>query len=231
MRFLVLVFWILGMAGAVSADPRTISVTGEGVVAAVPDMAVLTLEVSEEAARASEALDSVAARAQAVFKRLKAFDIADRDMQTSAVSLSPLWTRERDTDQPPRIRGYRVSTRVTVRLRDLSQLQEIFDQVVADGANGFGGLQFALQSPAPLRDQARQKAVADARARAELYAEAAGVALGPVLSLSEAGAVSPRPMMMARAEMAADSAMPVAAGEMDIRASVSMVFAIADAAE
>ncbi len=89
MRFLVLVFWVLGMAGAVSADPRTISVTGEGVVAAVPDMAVLTLEVSEEAARASEALDSVAARAEAVFKRLKAFDIADRDMQTSAVSLSP----------------------------------------------------------------------------------------------------------------------------------------------
>ncbi len=228
MRLMVLVFWVLGVAGAVSAEPRTISVTGEGMVAAVPDMAVLTLEVSEEARTAAEALDTVAERAQAVFARLRAFDIAERDMQTSGLSLNPLWSRERAPNEAPEIRGYRAETRVTVRLRDLGLLRDMFDKVVADGANGFGGLQFALQDPAPLREAARRAAVADAEARAALYAEAAGVTLGQLLSLSELGAPSPRPMMMARAEMAADGGMPVAAGEMETRASVSMVFAIED---
>ncbi|MDV4145345.1 MULTISPECIES: SIMPL domain-containing protein [Shimia] len=226
MRLLVMVFWVLGLTSAAQADPRTISVTGEGVVTAVPDMAVLTLEVSEEAATATEALDTVAKRAQAVFERLEAFEIASRDMQTSALSLNPLWSRDRAPNEAPEIRGYRAETRVTVRLRDLGMMRGIFDKVVADGANGFGGLQFAVQDTAPLHEAARRAAVADAKARAALYAEAAGVTLGPVLSLSETGAATPRPMMMARAEMVSDGGMPVAAGEMETRALVSMVFAI-----
>lgn len=228
MRLMVLVFWVLGLAGAVNAEPRMITVTGEGIVAAVPDMAVLTLEVSEEAEEAAVALDTVAARARTVFARLEEMKIAARDMQTSTVSLNPLWTRQRDADTPPKIRGYRAATRVTIRLRDLALLREIFGAVVADGANGFGGLQFTVQDPAPLRNEARKAAVVDAKAKAMLYAEAAGVELGPVLSLSESGARAPQPMLMARAEMASDMGMPVAAGEMEFSASVTMVFAIED---
>lgn len=231
MRFIILVLWVVGFAGAASAESRTISVAGEGVVAAVPDMAILTLEVSEEAVKASDALESVAGRARAVFARLEAFKIAERDMQTSTMSLNPLWSREREVDQSPKIRGYRVSTRVTIRVRDLDLLRDIFDQVVADGANGFGGLQFTVQDMAPLREAARRAAVADARARAGVYADAAGVSLGSVMSLSETRMPMPRPALMARAEMAADGGMPVAAGEVDIRASVSMVFEIEDAGE
>ncbi|MBR9841615.1 MAG: SIMPL domain-containing protein [Rhodobacteraceae bacterium] len=228
MRLMVLVFWVLGLAGAVNAEPRMITVTGEGIVAAVPDMAVLTLEVSEEAEEAAVALDTVAARARAVFARLEEMKIAARDMQTSTVSLNPLWTRQYNADTPPKIRGYRAATRVTIRLRDLALLREIFGAVVADGANGFGGLQFTVQDPAPLRNEARKAAVVDAKAKAALYAEAAGVELGPVLSLSEAGTGAPQPMLMARAEMASDMGMPVAAGEMEFSASVTMVFAIED---
>ena len=231
MRLMVLVFWVLGVAGVASAAPRSITVTGEGVVTAVPDMAVLTLEVSDEAAEAAEALDTVAARARAVFARLGAMEIAARDMQTSALGLTPLWSRPREADQPPEIRGYRASTRVTIRLRDLDLLPEIFGAVVADGANGFGGLQFTVAQPRPLHDEARRAAVADARARADLYAAAAGVQLGPVLSLSESGGQRPQPVMMARAEMAASGAMPVAAGELEFAASVTMVFAIGEGSD
>ena len=228
MRLMVLVFWVLGLAGAAIAEPRSITVTGEGVVYTVPDMAVLTLEVSEEAKEAGVALESVTARAQTVFARLEAMEIAARDMQTGTVSLNPLWSRPRDNDSPPQIRGYRAATQVTIRLRDLGLLKTVFGAVVEDGANGFGGLRFAVQEPAPLRDAARKAAVADAKARAALYAEAAGVSLGPVVRISESGAGVPQPMMMARAEMVADAGMPVAAGEMEFRASVTMVFAIGE---
>lgn len=228
MRLMVLVFWVLGLAGAAIAEPRSITVTGEGVVYTVPDMAVLTLEVSEEAKEAGVALESVTARAQTVFARLEAMEIAARDMQTGTVSLNPLWSRPRDNDSPPQIRGYRAATQVTIRLRDLGLLKTVFGAVVEDGANGFGGLRFAVQEPAPLRDAARKAAVADAKARAALYAEAAGVSLGPVVRISESGAGVPQPMMMARAEMVADAGMPVAAGEMEFSASVTMVFAIGE---
>jgi hypothetical protein len=223
---MVLVFWVLGLAGAAIAEPRSITVAGEGVVYTVPDMAVLTLEISEEAKEAGVALESVTARAQTVFARLEAMEIAARDMQTGTVSLNPLWSRPRDNDSPPQIRGYRAATQVTIRLRDLGLLKTVFGAVVEDGANGFGGLRFAVQEPAPLRDAARKAAVADAKARAALYAEAAGVSLGPVVRISESGAGVPQPMMMARAEMVADAGMPVAAGEMEFSASVTMVFAI-----
>lgn len=228
MRLMVLVFWVLGLAGAAIAEPRSITVTGEGVVYTVPDMAVLTLEVSEEAKEAGVALESVTARAQTVFARLEAMEIAARDMQTGTVSLNPLWSRPRDNDSPPQIRGYRAATQVTIRLRDLGLLKTVFGAVVEDGANGFGGLRFAVQEPAPLRDAARKAAVADAKARAALYAEAAGVSLGPVVRISESSAGVPQPMMMARAEMVADAGMPVAAGEMEFSASVTMVFAIGE---
>lgn len=228
MRLMVLVFWVLGLAGAAIAEPRSITVTGEGVVYTVPDMAVLTLEVSEEAKEAGVALESVTARAQTVFARLEAMQIAARDMQTGTVSLNPLWSRPRDNDSPPQIRGYRAATQVTIRLRDLGLLKTVFGAVVEDGANGFGGLRFAVQEPAPLRDAARKAAVADAKARAALYAEAAGVSLGPVVRITESSAGVPQPMMMARAEMVADAGMPVAAGEMEFSASVTMVFAIGE---
>lgn len=228
MRLMVLVFWVLGLAGAAIAEPRSITVTGEGVVYTVPDMAVLTLEVSEEAKEAGVALESVTARAQAVFARLEAMQIAARDMQTGTVSLNPLWSRPRDNDSAPQIRGYRAATQVTIRLRDLGLLKTVFGAVVEDGANGFGGLRFAVQEPAPLRDAARKVAVADAKARAALYAEAAGVSLGPVVRISESSAGVPQPMMMARAEMVADAGIPVAAGEMEFSASVTMVFAIGE---
>ena len=99
----------------------------------------------------------------------------------------------------------------------------MLDQQVAQGANSVYGIRFGLIDPAPLLDEARKRAMADARRKAELYAAAAGLKVGRVVSVQEAGAASPRPEMAARAMM---SAVPVAAGEQEIQASVSVTYAL-----
>lgn len=111
-------------------------------------------------------------------------------------------------------------------MRDLSALGSVLDAVIADGANSFQGLNFGLQDPEPTLDEARRRAVADGLRKAALYAAAAGVRLGPLTSLSEAGSNQPRPEMMQAARMSSD-AVPVAPGEVTVSASVTMVFAIA----
>ncbi len=114
-----------------------------------------------------------------------------------------------------------------VRVRDLAALGGILDTVIADGANDFNGLRFGLQDPAPLMDEARRRAVDDAMARAALLAGAAGVTLGPVLSIDDQGGSRPMPMAEMAMRMSAGAA-PVAAGELTLTANVAMVFAIAE---
>ena len=114
-----------------------------------------------------------------------------------------------------------------VRIRDFTLLGGILDQVITDGANDLNGLQFGIQEPDPLVDAARQAAVADGIAKAQLLAGAAGVTLGPVQSISEQGG-RPQPMMMEMAAARSSADVPVAAGEVSLRAQVSMVFAISE---
>lgn len=221
---------VVGLAfPAFAEDLRRISVTGEGVVEAVPDMAVVTLGVEHTAKTARAAMDQTNAATAAVLERLEAAGIAARDMQTSDLSLSPVWHNRTSSGTPsePRITGFTARNRLTVRVRALDSLGETLDLLVDDGANRFDGLRFAVQEPRPFQDEARRRAVADALAKAQLYAEAAGVALGPVQTIGEAGGFEPRPMQMEMA-MARDAAVPVAPGEVSLRARVSMVFAIAD---
>ena len=213
---------------AAAALPRTIVVTGEGRAEAVPDMATVTLGMTAEAPTAAEALR---ATSEAITKALAVLDAAGieaRDRQTTGLSLSPVWDYGRDGSRPPRITGYRASNGLAVRVRDLSGLGALLDAVVADGANQLAGLTFSLSDPVPAMDAARRNAVADARRKAELYAEAAGVGLGPLIRLSEAGTVTPRPMSMRSEMVLADAApVPIAEGEVALRATVELVFEIA----
>jgi len=219
---------IVGATAAVAEDTaRRITVTGEGVARAAPDMAVMTLGVRHQAATAGEALAATNAGAAAVLARLSEAGIAARDMQTSGLSLSPIWDRANDRNAPPQVVGFEASNTVTIRARDLSALGGLLDAVVTDGANEFRGLQFTLQDPGPLQASARKLAVADAMARAALYAEAAGLRLGPVMAIREPSA-QPAPMPMMRAEMAMADAggVPIAQGELELRAEVVMEFKI-----
>jgi uncharacterized protein YggE len=116
---------------------------------------------------------------------------------------------------------------VTIRARDLDRLGALLDAVVTTGANQLNSLTFGLSDPQPATDEARKRAVADARARAALYAEAAGVALGPILSITEGGGYQP-PQPMYRRELAMDAGVPVAGGEVSVSASVTITYAIGE---
>lgn len=226
MRFVWIIMALWTVIGPVSAEQGQITVMGHGTVDAVPDMAVITLGVSHQKDTARDAVAEVAVTSGAILAALGDIGVAPRDMQTSGLSLTQVWDH-RTTGQPPRVTGYEASNQVTVRIRDLAVLGEILGHVTAEGANRFQGLQFTLQDPKPVLQEARRRAVADGADRAQLYADAAGVALGPLLAIQETGPSMPRPMPMMRESLAADMAMPVAEGELALSATVTMIYAIA----
>ena len=228
LRILTVLF-VLGSAPLAAEERlRTISVSGEGVVTATPDMAELTIGVSRDAPRPDVALDGVAEGVAEVFAVLDAAGIEPRDRRTSGLSLEPRWERY-SGNQAPRIVGYVASNRITVRVRDLEVLGGLIVDTVGEGANTMGGLQFVLSDPAPLEAEARRLAVLEAKGKAELYAETAGVALGDLLTINDGGAFVPRPApVMAEMAMRSSDAMPVAEGELEVRANISMVYEIGE---
>lgn len=228
MRFLLAAaFTVLALAAPAQEAPRAITVSGEGEVSAVPDMAIVTVGAQSEADTAAEALSATSAAVAAALEVLEAAGVEGRDIQTSGISLSPRMVWPSDGNGAPRIEGYVASNQLTVRVRDLAGLGAVLDAVVSSGANTLGGVAFTLSDPAAARDDARRAAVADARARAALYAEAAEVPLGAVREIAEEGFSQPMPRMMAEAAMA-DAAPPVAPGEVTISARVRMVFDIGE---
>lgn len=229
-RFLAAVLFCSLLSGTAWAEPpeRRITVAGEGRVEAAPDMATITLGVTHEAKEARAAMRATSEAVARVLERLAAMGIAPRDLQTRQLSLNPVWSDSSVSgNNRRRITGFVASNMVMVRVRDLAALGGILDTVIEDGANDFNGLRFGLQDPAPLMDEARRRAVADAMDRAKLLAGAAGVALGPVLSIDEHGGGTVAPMAEMAMRMSAGAA-PVAAGELTLTATVSMVFAIAE---
>ncbi len=203
---------------------RSISVQGEGVVSARPDMAVIQAGVSGQAATAKSALSQHNLILTRLLAALKTFGIADRDVQSQQVNLHPVYSRRPQNDEVRTPKAFRANGRVRVRLRQVDRLGDLLDNMTAAGANDLSGLHFAFADPAALHDQARRRAMADARRRALLYAGVAGVELGEVLRIRESGGGGPGPRF--RALEAVSAASPTAPGESQIRATVSVVYAI-----
>lgn len=204
-------------------ETATVTVTGEGSVEGAPDMAALSLGVTTDGPTAAEAMAANSASLTAVLERLKSAGIADRDVQTANLSLTPNWTGY-ENGGTPRISSYTASNQVTVRIRDLPKLGTVLDAAIADGANTLNGISFGLSDPAPALNAARGEAVADARARAELLVQAAGASLGRIVSISESGGYAqPAPMFRAAAEALP---VPVQGGEVATTASVTIVYEI-----
>ncbi len=219
---------VLALPAAAETVPATIAVTGEGKVDMAPDMAMLSLGVMTQADTAAAALKANSDGLSGALDRLKAAGIEDRDIQTSGLSLQPNIDYS-SSGREPQVRGYTASNMLTVRLRDLSVLGQTLDAVVIEGANTLNGLSFGLQDPDEATDEARRRAVADAAHKAALYAEAASVTLGRIVTISEQGNYGgPQPMMMAEARFAKDAgSVPVASGEISIGATISVVYEIA----
>ena len=206
---------------ALADTAGTITVTGSATINVVPDMATVSLGVTSTGETAGAAMSANNEAVSAVIARLIAAKVADRDMQTSNLSVNPNWVMNAaGTGQE--VKGYVASNQLTVQIRALETTGVILDAAITDGANTLNGLTFGLQDQRPVEDEARKAAVADALARARLFAQAAGEKLGPIVSINESGGyVPPLPMT---SKMAGDSAVPVAAGEVGISAAVTIVW-------
>ncbi len=207
------------------SETGEIVVTGQGLVAVEPDMAVLSLGVTRESLRARDAMSDTSRAVAKVLSTLETVGIAPRDIQTSSVSLSPRWDRS-DRNATPRVVGYVASNTLSIRIRDLDVLGGLLDDVIGSGVNQMNGLSFTLSDPGPFEDEARVKAVESAIAKAEVLASAANVTLGSIRTISEGGANRPATVQFRQESFAAD--VPVAVGDVDIRTSVTMVFAISE---
>lgn len=210
--------------------PPMISVTGEATISAAPDLAQVEGGVTTDAKTAREASDSNNAVMGRVLLALKGAGVAEKDTQTSRLSLQPQYANSGpNRDRPNVLTGYRASNRVTVRLRDVSKVAGVIDALVAAGANDIGGISFSVSNASKLLDEARPQAIADARRKAEIYAKAAGVALGDPISISEGGVIAPMPM--ARRASMDFAATPVAPGEETLHVGVGVSWAIKPAAQ
>ena len=209
-------------AQPVSGTRLDISATGE--VSRVPDIAVISAGVVTRSATAVTALSDNAARMERVRAALKRAGIADRDIQTSNVSLNPDYRYVEN--QPPQLTGYSATNTVNVRFRDIKATGKILDALVAEGANQINGPSLTIDKPEAALDEARTKAIANGRARAELYARSLGMRVVRLLSVSETGGYGGGPIaVMGRANMAQmDAKTEVVPGEQQLQVTVTMSF-------
>jgi uncharacterized protein len=206
---------------------RSISISGHGEVRAVPDVAMISIGVTTQAASAREALDGNTKAMKALLDTLKTAGIEARDIATSNFSVGPRLDYGNNNSQPPKVTGYDVNNMVTVTVRKIDDLGGMLDVAVSTGSNTINGISFSVSRPTAMMDSARKLAVADAKRKAELYAVAGGFRLGSIISVNE-GATFPPPMpyqaKFSRSEAAAD--VPIAQGEQALSVDVSMTYEI-----
>ena len=214
------------------SGPPLLSISITESIEAAPDIATISTGVEAKGATASEAMAKQAAAMAKLIAAIKGAGIEARDIQTSAINLHAQYVYGQKgpngSDLPPRFTGYQASNMLTVRSRDIARLGPLLDRFVAAGATNINGPTFSIDKPAPLADQARLKAMATGKARAELYAKAAGYNRVRLVSVSEGAPDYPRPPMpmlqMATREAKADT--QIEAGEISTGVTVNLTFAM-----
>jgi uncharacterized protein YggE len=209
---------------------HTISVSGTGTVTLKPDVADLHLGVLITRPTVKAAQADAASAMTKVIAALKALGIADKDIQTSNVSLQPAYDYSSNSN-PPRITGFQMSNSVTVTVRDLTKLGDAIDNSLAAGATSLDGVNFRVDDQTAAEGQARQAAMAEAKSKAQTLATAAGVSIGGVASISETSAPMPYPIMYSGGAPAAavdgsKVATPIQAGTTDVTITVAVVYLI-----
>ena len=215
-------------ASAQPAEIRPISgtrldVVAQGEVERVPDIARISAGVMTQAPMATAAIRDNAVRMAAVRAALREAGIAERDIQTSNINLQPSYRYAEN--QPPQLVGYQAMNEVSVRFRDIAQTGRILDALVAQGANQINGPMLSIDEPEAALDEARTEAVANARARAELYARSLGMRVVRILAVSETGNIGmppPRPFMRDAAVAQAETV--IVPGEQTLSVSLTVSF-------
>lgn len=203
----------------------TFNLSGRGEARVAPDMATINMGVTTTAATAAGAMQANASQMNAAMAALRKAGIAAKDIQTSGLNLSAQYAYEQN--QPPKLTGYQASNQVTVKVHDLARLGQAVDAVVAAGANQVNGISFGLNDPTAAENAARQDAVRDLKAKADLYSAATGYQVLRLVSLSEGGGYSAPPPMpmyaMAKRESADTSISP---GELRIAIEVTGLYEV-----
>ena len=199
----------------------TITVAATGTVRVDPDTAVVTLGVQANAPTGAEAMEQITTSSAALTEALLDAGIAEEDIQTSGLNL---WTT---TDDRGEVNGYQASLSVSVTIRDIAAVGSTIDAAQQAAGPGFtiGGVSFSFADPETVLEQARIDAVDLARTKAEQYAVAAGLTLGDVVAIVEAGSSPPIPVDARFEVAAADAAGPaISPGQLDLTVDVSVTF-------
>lgn len=218
---------LLAANPAPTPDEHTISVTGTGTVTLSPDIADLRLGVNVTATSVKAARATAADSMTKVIAALKGLGIADKDIQTSWVSLQPTYDYQAGTN-PPHITGYQFSNSISVTIRDLDKVGDAIDGSLAAGATSLDGVTFRVADEAAAEAQARQSAMTEAKAKAQTLATAAGVSITGVASISETAAPTPYPINYGVAAPDAGKAVPtpVQPGSTDVTVTIAVVYLI-----
>ena len=199
-----------------------LQINAEGSSEARPDLATINLGVTTDGQTAQAALQENARRMSALTQALRRAGVAERDIQTSNVSVHP--QQQYRENEPPLITGYQANNTVNARVRNVGNLGRVIDAAVAAGGNTIHGVSFSHADPDAQLDAARRDAIAEARRRADLYASALNMRVVGIIAVSESGGYSPpipMPMMAAR-NQAMDASTPISPGEIETRVSVSV---------
>jgi len=209
---------------APASDGTLLSVSARAEASRVPDVASLSTGVVTQAADANAALSANATQMHKVMAAIKAAGIAEKDIQTSGISVNPQYRYAEN--QPPTITGYQASNTVSIKVREIDRLGKVLDALVANGANQVNGPSFEIGEPEAVYDEARRAALEQAQQRAKMYADSLGMRVRRIVSISEGGGFQPpRPVMMAAAKAfdRAESS-PVSPGETTLTANLDVVF-------
>lgn len=209
---------------AIPADGTLLSVAVQAESRRVPDVATISAGVVTQAADANAAMRDNATQMEKVMAAIRAAGIAERDIQTSGISVQPQYRYAENT--PPTITGYQATNTVNLKVRDVAKLGKVLDALVANGANQINGPTFEVDKPDAAYDEARLAALKKAEARAQTYANATGMRVRRVVSINEGGAMPPpMPMMRAMASDAyAKAETSVSPGETVLSVHLDVVF-------
>jgi uncharacterized protein len=208
------------------ATTKVINVTGVGTVKIKPDVADLSVGVQVQRDRADAASIDAANEMDKVIKALKKAGIAEDDIQTTQLSLDPVYDYN---NSPATLTGYSATNIVSVTIRDLATAGTVIDAAVDAGANNVGGLSFRKDDTTAAESQARAQAMTQAKAIADELAKAAGVEITGVVSISETSGTVPQPIYFSDAVAGGamrDAATPVQAGNIDVTVTVAVVYSI-----
>lgn len=207
--------------------PGQLHITVQGTASATPDLARLNAGVVAQAATASQAMADQRNRMTRVMAAIRKAGIAERDIQTSGINLSPLYTRGENRNAPPRISGYQASNQVNVIVRDLTKVGAGLDALVESGANNIGQVSFGFSNQAELVEKARANAIAELKKRRDFYRDVGELKIGRLINLSEGGGHRPpQPMMMMDRAESSKAVTPIAPGQSEVSVSLSATYEI-----